>query len=197
MNLFEEAMLEPVARYWRFTKGIEHMEKDRNITLVDLGCGQKMLFYDFYTKKRSNINSYIGIDPLLRVSSTKSHIKLIKNSLAKSIPLSGASVDYVVGFAFLEHIDSPGSIIGESIRVLKTGGKAIFTTPTWKAKGMLEFLSYKMGLISRREIEEHRTYFNKENLLSLVKWASARIETHHAYFELGYNNLFVITKKNE
>lgn len=195
MNLFEEALLEPIARHWRFTRGMEQIEKDRDIVLVDLGCGPKIRFYDFYKKGRNNIVSYIGIDPLLRVSSTKSHVKLIKNSLAKSIPLPDASADYVVGFAFLEHIDSPGSIVRESIRVIKPGGKAIFTTPTWKAKGMLEFLSFNLGLISSREIEEHKTYFDKEDLLSLVKPTQKYIVTHHEYFELEYNNLLVITKK--
>ena len=62
---------------------------------------------------------------------------------------------------------------------------------------MLEFLSFNLGLISSREIEEHKTYFDKEDLIALVGPMTVPIEMHHTYFEFGYNNLFVIKKKKK
>jgi len=77
------------------------------------------------------------------------------------------------------------------VRITKPGGRIIITTPTKRAKNILEFLSHNLHVLSRREIEEHKRYFDKSDLLSFLK--DSRIKRwKHCTFECGMNNLLVV-----
>lgn len=198
MQVLEEALLEPVARFFRFSAGMAHIPKGTALKAADLGCGPKIRFY--HAAKQSGVvfDTYYGVDPLLDDAVVKEYadtkdIKLVKEPLDDKISIPAQSLDLVVGFAFLEHIDNPKQIVVDSVRLLKPGGKAVFTTPSKTAKGVLEFLSYKLGVISKREIDEHKTYFDRAMLVSMVDPKIATV--HHEYFEFGWNNLFVIERK--
>lgn len=198
MFFFEEELLEPLARTARFAKGFSAVAKNKPLRMVALGCGPKIRSYYAAKKYGIKIKSYIGIDPLLEASQIQKRksVTIVKDPLKKSILLPSNCADIVVGFAFLEHIDHPGEILNDAVRILAPGGKAIFTTPTPRAKIILEFLAYKLGIIARREIEEHKNYFLKEDLLSLIKKSKLNKITHQ-YFELGCNNLFIIEKTSK
>jgi len=197
---FDEALLEPVARWWRFTVGFRCIPHRRSLILADLGCGPEIRFFHYCQKHRLGFKQYIGIDPL--ISSTKKirlerdqRVKIITRPLVKKINLPTQSVDVVTGFAFLEHIDHPQEILRDSLRILKPGGILILTTPTPPAKTVLEFLAYQLRLISQREIREHKNYFNRETLLKLLSSHGANYQIRHTYFERGLNNLLIIKKR--
>jgi len=201
MKIFEEEFFEPFLRQFRFKQAIKHIEKNKPLVLLDLGCGPNIPFYFFAKKNKVIFKRYIGIDPLLNKKLinkffSESGVLILNQSVIKKIPLPSLSVDYIVAFAFLEHIENPKEIVEESLRILKHGGKIILTTPTPKAKKILEFLSFKLKLVSPREIAEHKNYFTKENLLSLIpKNKELHLKIIHHYFEFGLNNLLVIIKK--
>ena len=65
--------------------------------------------------------------------------------------------------AVLEHLSYPEDILKEIHRVLKKDGRLIITVPSKIAKPILEFLSYKMNVIDRLEIEDHKKYYNKKD----------------------------------
>lgn len=200
MSIFQEELLEPVARVFRFYQGFREIEIKGKVTLVDLGCGPKIRFYTYAKDRQLEFEKYIGIDPLMNKELVKKYnkmndVQLINDPLKTKIPIDTNTVDVVTAYAFLEHVDHPEAILADSIRILRKGGKAIFTTPTPKAKGILEFLSYKLGLISKREIKEHKTYFNKEYLVKILTRKGVKVsDIRHNYFEMGLNNLLVITK---
>lgn len=192
----EEPILEPLARLFRFRKGMYHLKKHAPVVIVDLGCGPDTPFYYYAKKKGIKIKKYVGIDPLLSKKAIQFHnnnkkVKLIRDGLKKRIPFPSSQADYVVAFATLEHFDNPREILNDAIRILKKGGKIVLTTPTFRAKPLLEFLE-KTRLLSTREIHEHKHYFNKNSLQKIIKSKNVRIL--HYYFELGLNNLLVIEK---
>lgn len=192
----DEALLEPLARLFRFKKGISQLEERAPVVIVDLGCGPTTPFYFFAVQKGIKIKKYIGIDPLLsdktiKLCRDKSSIQIIKTGLVKRIPIPSSSVDYVVSFATLEHFDYPEEILNDAIRILKKGGKIILTTPTSRAKPVLELFE-KIGLLSSREIHEHKHYFDKKSLQKMILSKNVNIE--HSYFEMGLNNLLVISR---
>ena len=196
MKVFQEELLEPLARYFRFQKGVKEIG-GKNFIIVDLGCGPKIRFYKFISQRNFEIKKYIGIDPLLDESlkiGINKNVRLIRASLSRRIPLKDGAADYVVGFAFLEHLNNPEKIVKESLRILKKGGKVIFTSPSNRARIVLEFLAFKAGLISKREILEHKTYFTKEILTCAFKNYKKGFTVKHQYFEFGLNNLIVIEK---
>lgn len=203
MIKIEEAILEPFARAARFWRGIEYFPQGKGLVVADLGCGPKLRFLKYLAKLNAAPARYIGVDPLIdneeqlkrtleSLSRLPSDISIVRRAMNKTIPLGDASVDVVVAFAFLEHIDHPQEILADVARVLKPGGRAILTTPTPKAKALLEWLSFKLGLISKREIEEHKNYFNQQTLLAMAR--STNLKVVHRYFEFGLNNLLVMQK---
>lgn len=194
--MIKEEKLEPIARNFRFRQGLMEICKDKVITLVDLGCGPLGHFYFYASNNHIPIKKYIGIDPLLikQKRIINNNTQFIKSALKNNIPLKDNCADYVVGFAFLEHLDNHERIIEESLRILKKGGKAIFTMPTKRAKFILDILSSKFSLISSREIEEHKNYFDKQNIIKILPKKYKNINVKHKYFELGLNNLLVIEK---
>lgn len=201
MKLFDENLLEPLFRALRFRQSWEDLPKQVSVC-IDLGCGPEMRYLSEMIKKKVDVGRYVGIDPLLSIDRLKEKASLdgvILEPIAKPVEyittLPSESADLIVGFAFLEHIDDPQKTLLETVRVLKKGGKAIFTTPTKAAKPVLEFLSYRLGLVSRREIEEHKQYFQKEDLLNLLDENKQQVNIKHKYFEFGMNNYFVVSKR--
>ena len=200
MPIIDEALLEPLARYLRFITGIKYIDKSQPITLVDLGCGPKIRFFHFAKKHHVQIKKYLGVDPLVNKTIVNQFIQdkvisILNQPLIKKIDIKDNSVDYVVAFAFFEHIDHPREIMAESYRILKPNGKLILTVPSPQAKSFLEFMSYKLGIISSREIEEHQRYFDKQLLIEHLPKDIKSSQIHHHYFEQGLNNLMVVTKK--
>jgi len=196
-NLFEEELLEPIARNFRFQAGLTHIPKNKPLDIIDLGCGPKMRFFHQAIQAGINIKKYTGIDPLVKKDEIKnlpSNAQILISIIDNKIPLPANQADLIVGFAFLEHINHPGEILCDAVRVLKPNGLAVFTTPTPKAKNILEVLSYKLKIISRREIEEHKSYFDKKSLLNMLKPVQNLCQIHHRYFEIGCNNLLVLRK---
>jgi len=199
MPLFEEELLEPIPRIFRFIKAFKELPKNKPISIADLGCGPKIRAYHAMQKTGITISKYYGIDPLISKQVIKEfannlNIKLIPKAFDKQIPVPDSSVDFIISLAVLEHIDNPKHILQDIPRVLRSGGKAIITTPTPSAKRILEFMSYKLGIFSRREIEEHQNYFTKLNLFEMLE-SRKDIAISHSYFEFGLNNLLIIEKK--
>lgn len=192
--------MEPIARIFRFQKSVAYISKKQPLVLVDIGCGPKIRFFYFAKKAGLVFKKYIGIDPLIQTgilakNNQKKHVVLYKQAFVDSFPIDSNSVDFVTAHAFIEHVNTTTSklVFKETLRVLKKGGKFILTTPSPKARKLLEFLAYRMKLLSKREVAEHKIYFDKGSLLKLARSypdAGAR----HEYFQLGLNNLLVITK---
>lgn len=182
-----EPILEPLLRKLRFNKTLSHIRP--NSVVVDIGCGHTP---HLLNRLERYIKEGIGVDQLI-ADRTYGNIKLISKLLADKIPLRGGLADHVTLVAVLEHLEMPGPLLGESYRILKKGGTLILTTPTPLNKPLLEFLSFRLGLVSKREIAEHKTYFWKRELCQLVKVAGFR-NIKHQYFELYLNN-FLVAKK--
>lgn len=196
-NFFtSEAILEPIVRFIRFSKAEKILKRiSTNSVLLDIGCGPEYRLYKFLNQQKINMKQYIGIDPTLKKDAVINNIKLYKNAIDKKIGLPSSSCDFVTAFAVLEHVDNPTKLVEESIRILKKGGYFIATTPTPKSKPILEFLSFKLKIISSREIAEHKTYFDKESLSALVSTKNRKIiKGSHEYFEFGLNNCFILRK---
>jgi len=193
MALIDEELLEPLARLARFMTGIKYIPKKTPITLVDLGCGTKARFYFYSKKKGVKLKNYVGLDPLIKIAKPPK-ARFIKKALQHKIPLPQNSAECVVGFAFIEHVKYPKDILKEIIRILKKDGVAIITTPTPKAKRLLEFLAFKSKLLSTREIDEHENYFDKKQLMQILKKEKGNVKILHKYFEFGLNNLLILRK---
>ncbi len=183
----QEPILEPFIRHFRFKKILSHIVAGS--VVVDIGCGHTP---HLLNRLQHYIKNGYGIDPLIK-NQTFPTFKLLSQLLATKVPLATSMADFVTMAAVLEHLDEPAAILSEAYRILKPGGKLLLTTPSHLNKPLLEFLSFGLGLVSTREIGEHKRYFLKQELVASIRRAGFK-KIKHQYFEFWLNN-FIIAEK--
>jgi SAM-dependent methyltransferase len=186
----KEPVLEAFLRRMRLRKVMPYVKRHKSCVVLDIGCGWDA---SLLREVEPFVARGIGIDwkaPALKTGKLETRAVM----LDKSLPFADDSIDVVTMLAVLEHLVDPVAIIAEAARVLRPGGTLLLTVPSWYAKPVLEFLAFRMGVVSRKEIEDHKRYFNREDLFALVgQIPQLRIE-HHAYFQWRFNNFCAISK---
>lgn len=201
ISLKNEPLLEKWARFFRFTKVDfviqEKISSKKKITLIDFGCGQDILYYKYIVNIFPEIIdklTYIGIDPLVdsQVLQHYKNVKLINKKF--EVAKLSEKADVIVLFAVLEHVEDPTNLLHAATKLLKPDGVIVITTPSPLARYPLEFFSYVLGIIAKREIDEHKRYPDRAFLLGLRKKLKGLVFSQE-YFELGLNNLCVVSKR--
>ena len=184
-----DSFLDKFLRWLRFGKVIGYIPKDS--VVCDIGCGQPAIFL----KRISNLIKYgIGFDEEAVDFSAKNY-ELRRQRILKDIPLADKSCDAVTMIAVLEHLTFPQEILNESFRILKTGGKLILTTPTPKARPILNFLARDLKFIDQGEIDDHKNYFDNNSVKQMLARSGFQEKNIKNYFfELLLNNLIIAQK---
>jgi glycosyltransferase involved in cell wall biosynthesis len=186
----QEPFIEPILRKMRIRRVLNEIQKKPECALLDVGCGFN---HAFLSAVEPFIGSGTGID--FKVSEkTSAKISTVQTRLDKKLPFKDNTFDTATMLAVLEHLDQPLEITREIARVIKPGGKLILTVPGKKAKPVLEFLSFKLGIVNRAEIEDHKKYYDLEELRELIQQVDTLGIVHHRHFQLGMNNFCVIQK---
>lgn len=200
ISLQNEPYLEKWARLFRYETALPVIKKQlrcqSRIKLLDVGCGQDTLFYEYIKYKfpdEIHKIEYVGLDPL--ISRNKTSQKIIKKTYEEHFKSTNEKYDLITLFAVLEHVDDPTDLLLVLSKLLNKKGYVVGTTPGYPAKPVLEFLSYQLNIIAKREIEEHKNYFNKDSIEKIFNTIEKKVGNfyfYHQYFEFGLNNLFVI-----
>ncbi len=186
----KEPFLEPILRKMRIGKVVDEVKDIQNCNLLDIGCGFNHKFLSFI---KPYIEHGVGVDfKVQELSCCK--IKTINMTLNETLPFNDCSFDAVTMLAVLEHIDKPRHIVSEVRRVLKNEGKFILTVPGKRAKPLLEFLAFKLGIINTKEIDDHKKYYDLDELKELISDIDGLKIIKHQYFQFGMNNFCVIQK---
>jgi ubiquinone/menaquinone biosynthesis C-methylase UbiE len=118
---------------------------DRDAAIVDLGCGEGITL-----EKISRIypeKSCIGIDYLLEnLFICRSRRLDVSGGDIYQLPIKNDSIDCILFFEVIEHLDDPEKALGEIWRVLKPRGKLIILFPN-------DFM-YKIARITTFKIKE-------------------------------------------
>lgn len=91
--------------------------------LLDFGCGQKP-YADLFV----NVKSYIGVDILISGHNHENSVVDVFYD-GQQLPFADDTFDVVFSSEVLEHVPNMSSSLNEIYRVLKPGGKFIFTMP--------------------------------------------------------------------
>lgn len=183
-------ILDDILRILRERVAIKFVPKGSII--CDIGCNNEALFL----KRASPIIKYgFGFDKEV-MPCRNSKVELRKADLeGAELNIGDNSVDVVTMLAVVEHLDDKDNVLREIFRILKKDGVLVLTTPSPRAKLILEFLAFKMGLINRKEIKDHKNYLSSAELLGLL--ANAGFQPQNIkikLFELGLNILAIATK---
>lgn len=162
--------------------------------VADCGCGRTAPLLRTLLENGAAKNA-TGIDMDPDFSASSKSLTLIKANLNEPLPLQDESFDAVLSLATLEHLDQPDLHLREIYRALRPDGTLLLTTPSPLGKPVLEFLAYRLKLIDRREIEDHRQYFSSsmlETALENAGFTPAAISART--FQFGMNNFVVACK---
>ena len=186
----KETLLDKFLRKYRINMVKSTILKYNDCKLLDIGCGWEAKFL----KSIENYISYgVGIDfkpPELKTNK----LETIKVTLENKLPFEDLSFDIVTMLAVLEHLTYADDILKEINRVLKPEGRLILTVPSKIAKPILEFMAYNIKIIDRLEIDDHKKYYNKKDILESAELSNFIVEKHK-YFQLGCNNFAILKKK--
>jgi len=181
-----EPLLEPLLRSQRIRRVLPYIRRHANCRLLDIGCGWEA---KFLLAVEPYIASGVGVD-FKAPELNDGKLRAIRLTLEDRLPFADNSFDLVTMLAVLEHLAQPEAILREIHRVLAPGGELVLTVPSKVAKPVLEFLAFRLGIVSREEIADHKTYYDRESLVSLMKLTGFKV-TKHRYFQLGMNNFCV------
>lgn len=94
---------------------VNHNFYENSRSILDLGCGDQFLNLQITKDKKDYLG--LDIDDL--------------NFENDSFPLDDSSIDLILSYSVIEHIQDPSIFLNESLRVLKTGGYFVIETPNW------------------------------------------------------------------
>jgi ubiquinone/menaquinone biosynthesis C-methylase UbiE len=184
-----EAILEPILRWMRLQQVVPHIQRNSNV--LDIGCGRSAAFLRSIAP---HINQGIGIDFKVDQHIEIANIKTQRQVLDKDLPFADASFDVVTMLAVLEHIENEPEILSEVHRVLAPNGKLILTVPSIWAQPVLEFLAYKLKLVSKDEIQDHKRYYTHDKLKEVLVENTGFQKFSHRYFQFWMNNFCIVIK---
>jgi len=178
-------LLDAFIQHLRYRKVIPFIPTDS--VLVDLGCGDG----NFMWHVRHRIRTGLGIDNGITAPVEMENISILPGNIDEKMPVEDDFADVLVSIALLEHLTLPRVFIDEVYRILKPGGLLVMTTPSPAGRPVLEFLAFRLGVISVKYIEDHKHYFSLPELQDLLKmFTQVRI----SYFQLGWNT-FITARK--
>lgn len=189
MTMKEEPILEPILRYFRLSKVLRHIP--HNVVVLDIGCGTKATFLRHISPRiRQGIGVDFKVDPFESGNITVSPLHF-----SGQLPFSDATFDVVTMLAVLEHIEHESAMVTEVYRVLVPGGKLILTVPSVWAQPILEFLAYRLKIVSEDEIRDHKRYYNRQKLYQILIKKGGFSDFNHQYFQLRMNNFCTVNKQ--
>jgi 2-polyprenyl-3-methyl-5-hydroxy-6-metoxy-1,4-benzoquinol methylase len=187
----KEPVLEPLLRRLRINRVLPHLKQYPNCKLLDIGCGwgARLLL-----ALEPMISSGVGVDQKAPTLKTEK-LQTFSASLNHKLPFVDCSFDLITMLAVMEHLDDERPVIEECIRLLRPGGGLLITVPSWRAKPVLEFLSYRLNLVNPSEIRDHKRYYNRTDLYDLFGLFTQNLEIiSHVYFQLGLNNCIFLRR---
>lgn len=184
-------LFEKMLGYLRYSKIKKYIKAPQKPICVDIGCGFNGRFLFSIA---SDIEAGYGFD--LRANDiTSGNICITNNSKYNgNLPLADNSVDRVFLLAVIEHLERDNQLLPEASRILKPGGLIIITTPTPMAKPILEFLSYKLHLISEESIREHKHYYTRQELVECLNKNNCTCFKYRK-FQFGMNEMIIGIRK--
>lgn len=184
-------ILDKLIARMRLDKVIGFVEKGDIV--LDFGCGHQAYLLQSVGKA---IKKGIGLDSDSKTHKIDEHIEVRNFRFTKNLPFGDKSFDKVFMLAVLEHLDPQQAslLFAEYHRTLKDGGKIILTTPTPWGRKILEFLAFRLGIISAQEVADHKVYYGKQDLYDFARKHHYTVEFYNT-FQLGGNSLCVMKKQ--
>lgn len=154
--------------------------------VLDFGCGHQALFLRGLA---GHIRSGIGLDYDAAPGRIAPNLTLDNFHFRERFAFADATFDHITILAVLEHIPlgQVDVLFREFRRLLRPGGAVLLTTPTPASRPILEFLAFKLRVISGPEIADHKHYWSQADIRALAARTGFAC-VHYRTFQLGLNS---------
>ena len=161
-------------------------------TLLDFGCGHQALFL---RSVQGELKQGIGLDYDAAPVRLAANLEIQNFHFKDRFAFPDHTFDHITLLAVLEHIplDAVDVLFREFHRILKDGGSVLLTTPTPASRPLLEFLAFRLKIISGPEIADHKHYWNRTDIAALAARDGFACETYRN-FQFGLNSFAVLRK---
>lgn len=105
--------------------------------------------------------------------------------------LQGNTYDVIIALAVFEHIKPMAlrELLQELMQFSVPTTTIVGTVPSTRARRVLEFLSYRLGLIDRSQVRDHKVYYDDLWLSEIIEGTGWRLKSYQR-FQLGMNIFF-------
>ena len=160
--------------------------------VLDFGCGHQALFL---RSVQDVIQHGVGIDYDADPGRIGDNLEIRQSAFRDRLDFPDESFDSVTILAVLEHIplDQVDVLFQEFRRVLRPDGPVLLTTPTPRAKPVLEVLAFRLKVISGPEIADHRHYYSRGDLQLLAGRHDFTLAAFQRFL-LGFNCYAMLQK---
>ncbi|MBI2585848.1 MAG: methyltransferase domain-containing protein [Rhodospirillales bacterium] len=141
--------------------------------IADVGCG----YHAHMARPFLEACEHLVLVDLKLAPEVKSHLKVmaIEGRLPDALAgLDLASLDVILCNSVLEHLSEPQETLNALRRLLKPGGVLYLNVPNWRGKWFLEFSACRLGFSSAEEIDDHKAYYDPEDLWPMLISAGFR-----------------------
>jgi len=160
----------PVDRFgvWLSARALKrHVPTFAGKSVGDFGCGFQARFV---RSVLDEIERAVLVDVAL-APDLKAHerITAIEGVLPDALrSLDDSSLDVVLCVSVLEHLAEPLETLVEVRRVAAPGGICLVNVPSWRGKRFLELSAFRLGLSPAEEIDDHKAYYDPQELWPLL-----------------------------
>lgn len=183
------------AGIWLSQRAIRrHLPKRADLEVLELGCGfRASQLRAIEDRLKHGVGVDFQIDPALRGAEK---FTFYEGTIEETLPrLAAKSFDVILLISVLEHLTDPFSVIESARERLQPSGVLLINVPTWLGKKFLEFSAFRLGLSPKAEIEDHKMYYDKQDLWPLLVRAGfkpSQIKLRYHKFRL---NLFAVARR--
>jgi len=176
----------------RWRSGIVRRQLQADATVLDFGCGHQALFL---RAVQPHIRQGIGLDYDATPGRPAANLEIRNFHFKDRFDYADGTFDHVTILAVLEHIplDAVNVLFREFHRILKPGGSVLLTTPTPAAKPLLEFLAFRLKIISGPEIADHKHYWSRADIAALAA-GNGYTCRNYSTFQFGLNSFAALNK---
>ena len=187
----------PLERFLTYLRTRKILSFVKDMVVLDFGCGsylRTLRSIEGLAKARYGIDSFFKDTKPIKTHDGIS-VAGSFSDLRQLVQSSRESIDCIISLACFEHLrqEDLRLVLLELHKVSLPEAFIVGTVPTPPAKPVLEFLSYKLGLIDSSQIEDHKVYYDKEMLIEALIGTGWEL-CKYRRFQFGMNSFFCFKK---
>ena len=190
----------PIQRFWHRGKLTminelirPHLQAGSH--LLEIGCGAGNLLLQATVKNSYPVALDLSMQALAFVRSRLEEAKSSGESpsgfactqaIGECLPFADRSFDCILLSEVIEHLEAPQISIREAVRVLRSGGRLLITTPNYRSFWpVMEWVVDRLNMAPKMAGEQHISHFDPSSLQKMLTELGLTIEYAGSIYNLS------------